>query len=80
MHQAIETRYHGPTNTRPARVSARCDAGRIVLFWDHALGVVGNHRAAAVVLAMHLGWPTDMIGGSLPGSGYAWVQRDTPAT
>lgn len=29
--QAIETRYHGPTNTRGARVSARCEAGRITL-------------------------------------------------
>ena len=80
MYQAIETSYHGPRHRRPARVSARCDAGRIALPWDHALDVDGNHRAAAVALAARLGWSTDMIGGSLPGSGYAWVQRDTPAT
>jgi len=80
MYKAIETRYHGPTNTRPARVSARCDAGRIILAWDHALGGDGNHRAAAVALATRHGWPADMIGGSLPGSGSAGVQRNTPAT
>jgi hypothetical protein len=80
MYNAIETRFHGPTNTRPARVSARCDAGRIVLPWDYALGGDGNHKAAAVALATRLGWSADMIGGSLPGSGYAWVQRDTPSS
>jgi hypothetical protein len=80
MYQAIETRFHGPTNACGARVSARCGAGRIVLPWDHALGVDGNHRAAAVALAARLGWSADMLGGSLPGSGYAWVQRDTPST
>jgi hypothetical protein len=73
MYQAIQTKFHGPTNTRPARVSARADAGRITLSWDRALGVHDNHKAAATALARRYGWPEDMAGGSLPGSGYAFI-------
>ena len=73
MYQAIQTKFHGPTNTRPARVSARADAGAITLSWDYALGDRDNHKAAAVALARRYGWPEDMVGGSLLGSGYAFV-------
>ena len=54
--QAIETRFLGPTTARGSRVSARCDAGRIVVPWDHALNPVENHAAAARALAVKLGW------------------------
>ena len=49
----IETRYHGPTNTRGARVSARfIDSSnmpqhRVSLPWDDALDVSENHDLAA---------------------------------
>ncbi len=75
--QAIETRYHGPTNNNGSRISARCDAGRIIVGWDHALDTAQNHAAAAKALATKLGWLTHglWVGGSLPGNhtGYAFV-------
>lgn len=75
MYMAIETKYIGPTNYRPGRVKAVSDAGSLTRAWDHALGVQENHHAAAVALAERMGWPTDMIGGALPGKGYAFVRR-----
>lgn len=74
MRQAIATKWFPPTNYRPGRVSAKADAGGVVVAWDHSLGVEDNHKAAAVRLCQKLGWPTDLVGGGLPGRGYAFVQ------
>ena len=72
--QAIVTKYHGPTNTRAARVSARCDAATIFLTWDNKFDVDDNHTIAARTLAHKLGWPhSKMVGGGLPSGGYAFV-------
>lgn len=79
MYQAIQTKFLGPTNTRGARVKAIADAGSITVQWDHRLGIFENHEAAAVALARRYGWPEDMVGGGLPGRGYAFVRRE-PAT
>lgn len=54
--QAIQTKYHGPTNVRGSRISAKCDAKRIVLSWDHSLDADGNHKMAAAELIKRLGW------------------------
>lgn len=45
----VETRYLGPTNTKPSRVVAKhVSVGtRVVVSWDHALDVADNHAAAA---------------------------------
>jgi len=75
MYQAIQTKFHGPTNTRGARVKATADAGSVTVSWDHAIGIYENHKAAAVALARRYGWPEDLDGGSLPGSGYAFICR-----
>lgn len=75
--QAITTKFHGPTNTRGARVSARAQDGRITIRWDYSLGTDGNHDAAAHALAEKFGWLRDdsrLIGGGLPdGTGNAYV-------
>jgi len=66
MPQAIVTAYHGPTNTRGSRVSAKCDAGRLSLPWDDALDSEGNHKAAARALITKLGWDDrDWVYGSV---------------
>lgn len=65
--QAIITRYHGPTNTRGSRISARAEAGRTSVAYDHALNIDGNHRAAAQALMAKLGWEHDIASGTLPG-------------
>lgn len=78
--QAITTRYHGPTNTRGSRVSARCQAGRVTLNWDDALNQDQNHDRAALALARKLGWlekrshAVDLVRGGLPdGRGNVYV-------
>ena len=69
MYQAIVTKYIGPTNTKPARISAKAEAGRLICNWDHSLGVSENHRAAAEMLAERLKWTEWSVlkGGALPG-------------
>jgi hypothetical protein len=48
----ITTRYHGPTNHKGSRVSARTYGGRrITILWDYALGIAENHDRAARLLA-----------------------------
>lgn len=74
--QAIITKFLGATNYRPARVSARCQAKRIIVSWDHALDVDDNHYKAAAMLAEQLGWDAygPLVGGGLPdGTGNAYV-------
>lgn len=75
--QAILTVYKGPTNSKGSRIIASSDAGRKTFSYDHALGVEGNHSAAANAYAKHLGWlgkDVKLVSGSLPGGGeYAHV-------
>lgn len=77
--QAIRTKYHGPTNTRGSRISAKCGAGSISVSYDYALNIDGNHRAACDALVKKLGWDTgeyaDMVGGEFDGAHY-WVFDD----
>jgi len=76
MRQAIVTKWLPPTNYRAARVKAIADAGQLTLNWDHALDIEGNHREAAVRLCSQLGWPMEIVGGSLPGwQGFVFVQK-----
>lgn len=76
MRQAIVTKYHGPTNVKGTRVSARCDAKRRIYWWDHSLGTAENHQTAAMMLAQELGWSGMWCGGSLSTGGYVFVQND----
>lgn len=76
MMQAIVTKYHGPTNHRGARVTARAQAGRVTIPWSHELDIDENHRKAATVLAFKFGWSdhSDLVGGALPDdTGYCFV-------
>lgn len=76
--QAIVTKYHGPTNTKGARISARCDAGSISISYPHELSGQDVHAAAAMALVRKLGWSTDAygdwVGGALPNqAGYVFT-------
>lgn len=78
MRQAIITKYHGPTNVRGSRVSAKAWAGRVILSWDHALNSQDNHIAAAKALADKLAWEGKWHGGGSPDlSGFAFVLEDS---
>ena len=71
--QAIETRYVGPTNHRGSRVIATTPGGaRMVSAWDYALGIEGNHRAAAEALRAKLDWP-ELVSGAFTARGYAFA-------
>lgn len=75
--QAILTRFHGPTNTRGSRISARCDAGKLSIDYPHELSGEACHRKAAEALRDKLGWDEGSYGklasGQLPTGDYAFV-------
>lgn len=77
--QAIQTKYHGPTNINGSRFTARCDAGRVTVGYDHGLNVAENHVAAARALMVKLGWAKgdnasmQIVSGQLPDGSWAHV-------
>ena len=77
--QAIRTTYHGPTNTRGARIVATCDTGRITTPYRYELSGEENHRAACEKLREKRGWNTDyykpMVSGYFKGA-YYWVFKE----
>ncbi len=74
MLKAITTTYHGPTDYSGSRITARCEARRITVPYDHGLSADDNHIEAARGLRDLVGWPGAMVGGALPGGrGYAFV-------
>ena len=70
--QAIQTKYHGPTNVRGSRISATCAAGRVVVDYDHALNNDQNHKRAAAALLRKLGWHDrgHVVSGSIKDGSY----------
>ncbi len=80
MNKAITTKYHGPTNTRPSRISAKADGLRaIFVSWDYSLSPWGNHRKAAEAFATKREWldACRMIGGEIrPGECAFVFERD----
>ena len=74
MRMAIVTKFLPPTNHRGARIKAMSDAGSLTVSWDYEVGVPENHLRAAEALMQKLGWDWPIVGGALPGSGYAFVE------
>jgi hypothetical protein len=76
--RACETHFLGPTDHRPSRVVAThlATRKRIVVSWDHALGILENHAAAA---AKVLG-TDDLLACSLDGAGFVFMARDVVST
>lgn len=70
--QAISVKYHGPTNTKGARMVARCDAGRVTVPWDYGVSVERNAVAACEALLAKLGWEGTYHGGVLPDGSWAF--------
>lgn len=63
--QAITTKYHGPTDVRGSRISARSASGESVFIdYDDALDTGANHRAAAIELCQRLFWYGTMVQGA----------------
>lgn len=74
IYQAIETRYLGPTNTRPGRIKATAWAGSATVEYDHALNAEDNHRAAAMALAAKHAKHAQQYGGKSIWSEGTWTQ------
>lgn len=77
--QAIITKYHGATNHRPSKMSARCERGAARFSYDHGLNADENHRAACDKLCAQFDaedtqrhgvpqkqWSAPKAGGALP--------------
>jgi len=75
MSAAIITRYHGPTNTIGARVSAHMVGARTTWIpYPHELSGLDVHAAAAAVQMARAGWPAGQFEvGELIG-GYVFVR------
>ena len=74
---AIETRYHGPTNTKGSRITATANGNRLTIGVDNAVSVEDNHAWAARELARKLGWKGRLIGGHT-NKGMVWVWNNGP--
>ncbi len=76
--QSIETRYHGPTNTRGSKISATASGNgkRVYVSYDHALNGDENHKAAALKLMEALDWRGRYVGGHTK-TGMVFVNADT---
>ena len=71
--KAIETTYHGPTNTRGSRIIARdSDGNRVSIPYPHELSGEAVHRKAAEALRDKMGWTGELIGGGTK-RGYCFV-------
>ena len=71
--KAILTKYHGPTNTRGARISATDgDGNRVTVPYDFAAR--DPHDEAALVLCRKMGWSGALVRGGLKsGNVYVWA-------
>lgn len=75
--QTIETKYHGPTDTRGSRLSATASGcrKRVWVSYDYALNSEGNHMAAAQKLMEVLDWTGQYVGGHTQ-TGMVFVDAD----
>lgn len=83
--QAIRTKHIGPTNTRPRRMQAQCEAGRVVVSYDHELDGDDNHMAVCQALVAKLEWTgaagySPLVGGFFDGCMYWVFTRNSPLT
>lgn len=77
--QAIQTKYIGPTNTKPARIKAWCAAGSVMVSF-HSIEAADDqdrYEQAAKMLRDKLGWGGDSYGrlvtGNLPNGDFCHV-------
>lgn len=78
--QAIQTRFKGPTNTKPARIIVTAQAGRYIYSYDELCDETGNtgrqnevHAYAARLFADRLDWKWPLATGQLPNGDFVHV-------
>ena len=72
---AIETRFHGPTNSRGARITATAVKNRITVSYPYELSGEDCHRVAAEALCAKMKWPGKLIGDGTA-KGYVFIFAD----
>lgn len=77
--QAIETRYLPAIGIKGARISAKCNARRIVRERDYDLLPEQDHARVAHLLAAQLKWGGKWVQGTVPSNptGYVFVMFRT---
>ncbi len=72
--KAIQTKYHGPTNTRGARISASdLDGNRCTINYPHEFSGERVYWEAAHALCLKMGWIGILHGGALGCGAYVFV-------
>lgn len=76
--QAIQTKYHGPTNHKGARMSSRSAGGVFWHSYEYAANIERNHELAAAEHMARRGWGDryTTTAGQLPDGTYAHVLTD----
>ena len=75
MSAAIVTKYHGPTDTKGARVSARmAGAPTAWIPYPHELSGLDVYAAAAAVQMARAGWPVGRFEVGELNGGYVFVR------
>jgi hypothetical protein len=73
VNQAITTKYHGPTDTRGARISATSESGiKVFIPYPHELRSEEGHIKAMRALCSKLKWVGKYVGGAVK-NGYVFV-------
>ena len=71
--QAIQTKFLGPTNTKPARIKAFTESGKsVVLSYEYGCGAEQNADRAVMTLCKRMGWSGTLHCGSTA-SGYVYT-------
>lgn len=72
--KAILVKYHGPSNTRGSRFTAKAEGNpSLTKPYDYALGDSENARAAALALVKRMNWNCGVVGGTLPSGDRCYV-------
>lgn len=81
MSVAITTKYHGPTNTRGSRISARTSKDRPVVFvpYNHEYSDERCHLPAARAYCERMGWHGTLVCGATD-DGYVFVFTESKSS
>lgn len=72
--KAILVKYHGPSNTRGSRFTAKAEGNpSLTLPYNYALGADETAKAAAVALVKRMKWNCGVVGGTLPSGDRCFV-------
>lgn len=77
--QAIQTSFIPCTNTKPNRIKAECQAGKIIISWDYGLNQEDNHSLVCELLIDKFKWNCKFVSGQLKDGSYVHVLYDWSA-